>query len=143
MMMMMMMMMIIMMLIMMMMMLMRLMMMGLMMMIVIMMMLMTLIMMMMIIMMLMMLSLVTDDDTELGTQIVKNLVALIKVTLVKDWESLSSGQSEDARVSFSWVVRRVMRLANQELVSTPSTITKRVLVFNLIAAACLGAEPSR
>ena len=118
----------------------------LMMMIVIMIMLMTIIMMMMIIMMimmLMMLSLVTDDDTELGTQIVKNLVALIKVTLVKDWESLSSGQSEDARVSFSWIVRRVMRLANQELVSTPSTITKRVLVFNLIAAACLGAEPSR
>ena len=87
------------------------------------------------------LSLVTDDDSELGTQIVKNLVALIKITLVSDWEALSE-ESED-RVVFSWIVRKVMRVANQELVSSPSTTTKRILVFNLIAAACLGAEQSR
>ena len=83
----------------------------------------------------------TEEDSELGTQIVKNLVALIKVTLVTGWDALSEG-SED-RVLFSWIVRKVMRVANQELVSSPSTTTKRILVFNLIAAACLGAEQSR
>ena len=86
------------------------------------------------------LSLVKDADTELGTQIVKNIVALSKVTLVSDWESVL--ESSEDKVTFKWIVKKCLKVANQELVSTPSITNKRVLVFNLVAAACLGSPKS-
>jgi len=46
------------------------------------------------------LSLVTENDNDLGTQIIKNLVALTKVTLVKNWENILDN-SED-KLTFAW-----------------------------------------
>jgi len=81
------------------------------------------------------LSLNLDQDTELGTQAVKNLVALVKVTLLEGWEELL--QKREACVSFAWIMKKSVKVANQELVSTPKNSAKRMLVFNLIAASCL------
>ena len=86
------------------------------------------------------LGLVTDADNDIGTQIVKNIVALMKVTLVKDWEAVMEDSEEKA--TFAWIIRKCLKVANQELVSAPKTATKRVLVFSLVAAACLGADPA-
>ena len=67
----------------------------------------------------------------------KNIVAFSKVTLVSEWESILE-TSED-KVRFSWIVTKCFNVAIQELVSTPSITNKRILVFNLVAAACLGS----
>ena len=87
------------------------------------------------------LGLVTDADTELGTQIVKNLVALVRLSLVKGWESFQD--TGDDRVAFGWILKKSLKVANQELISSPNISTKRRLVFNLVAAACLGTESSQ
>jgi len=81
------------------------------------------------------LSLNLEPDSELGTQVVKNLVALVKVTLIEEWDSLAS--EKDSKISFAWILKKSVKIANHELVSTPNVSTKRILVFNLIAASCL------
>jgi len=81
------------------------------------------------------LSLNLDQEAELGTQVVKNLVALVKVTLLEGWEEFL--EKREAKVSFAWVMKKSVKVANQELISTPKLSSKRTLVFNLIAAACL------
>jgi len=84
------------------------------------------------------LSLNLDEESELGTQVVKNLVALVKVTLLDGWDDLL--EKKDAKVSFAWVLKKSVKMANQELISTPKISLKRTMVFNLIAASCLGAS---
>jgi len=84
------------------------------------------------------LSLNLDRESELGTQVVKNLVALVKVTLLDGWDDLL--EKKDAKVSFAWVMKKSIKIANQELISTPKITSKRTLVFNLIAASCLGTS---
>ena len=84
------------------------------------------------------LSLVSESDNDLGTQIIKNLVALTRVTLVKNWETILD-TSED-KLTFAWIVRKCLKVANQELISSPNTTTKRVFVFNFVAACCLGTD---
>merc|ERR1711994_931502 len=80
----------------------------------------------------------TQQDSDLGTQIVKNLLALVRLSLVEGWEAAQE-TSED-RVTFGWILKKSLKVANQELISTPNITDKRKLVFNLIAAACLGTE---
>ena len=84
------------------------------------------------------LGLTTEDDSDLGTQIVKNLLALVRLSLVEGWEAAQE-TSED-RVTFGWILKKSLKVANQELISTPTVIVKRKLVFNLVAAACLGTD---
>jgi len=76
-----------------------------------------------------------DQEAELGTQVVKNLVALVKVTLLDDWEEFL--EKREAKISFAWIMKKSVKVANQELISTPKVSIKRTLVFNLIAASCL------
>ena len=84
------------------------------------------------------LGLLTGDDSDLGTQIVKNLLALVRLSLVEGWEAAQE-TSED-RVVFGWILKKSLKVANQELISTPTIIIKRKLVFNLVAAACLATD---
>jgi len=76
-----------------------------------------------------------DQESDLGTQVVKNLVALVKVTLLEGWDDLL--EKREAKVSFGWIMKKSVKIANQELISTPKISSKRTLVFNLIAASCL------
>ena len=43
-------------------------------------------------------------------------------------------------MAFGWILKKSLKVANQELINTPAIITRRKLVFNLVAAACLGTE---
>eukprot|EP00092_Neocalanus_flemingeri_P037576 GFUD01040911.1.p1 GENE.GFUD01040911.1~~GFUD01040911.1.p1 ORF type:complete len:2557 (+),score=666.17 GFUD01040911.1:40-7710(+) len=81
------------------------------------------------------LSLNLDQESDLGTQVVKNLVALVKVTLLEGWEEFM--EKREAKVTFAWIMKKSVKVANQELISSPKLSSKRTLVFNLIAASCL------
>jgi len=81
------------------------------------------------------LSLNKEPESELGTQVIKNLVALTKVTLLPGWKELIEEKKEF--VSFHWIMKKSIKVANQELISSPKIVAKRTLVFNLIAASCL------
>lgn len=78
-----------------------------------------------------------DSITDLGTQVVKNLVALTKLTLDPGWTELIAG--DETAATFSWVCGRLVKVANHELVSTPRQTDKRSLVFDYIGAVCLEA----
>merc|ERR1719244_474913 len=71
---------------------------------------------------------------------IKNLVALVKVTLIEEWDSFAS--EKDSKIGFAWILKKSVKIANHELVSTPNVSTKRILVFNLIAASCLESSKS-
>jgi len=80
-----------------------------------------------------------DSDCELGTQAIKNLVALTKITLAEGWGKVIEA-SENAP-TFPWVCGRLIKISNQELVKTPKETGKRSSVFDYIGAVCLDAEP--
>merc|ERR1712013_823198 len=55
------------------------------------------------------LSLNLDQESELGTQVVKNLVALVKVTLLDGWDDLL--EKKEAKMSFAWVLKKSVKMA--------------------------------
>jgi hypothetical protein len=57
----------------------------------------------------------------------------LRVLLLPDWDTAEP-------VGLRFVCKRAVKLANQELVSTPRSIVKRTLVFNFLAAVCLNEE---
>ena len=57
----------------------------------------------------------------------------LRILLLPDWDTAEP-------VSLRFVCKRAVKLANQELVSTPRSIVKRTLVFNFLAAVCLAEE---
>jgi len=83
------------------------------------------------------LSLNTERDSEIGTQIVKNLIALVRITLQENWTNIA--EKHDSKVSFAWILKKSVKIANHELVSTPKLFGNRMFVFNLAAASCLYA----
>jgi len=75
-----------------------------------------------------------EEGSELGEQVIKNLVALAKLLLLKGWKEV--GQD----TTFQWLVKKVVKVANQELVSSPKVTVKRTLAFSWVAAGCLEAS---
>ena len=75
-----------------------------------------------------------EDGSELGEQVIKNLVALARLLLLEGWKDVSQD------TTFQWMVKKVVKVANQELVSTPKITVKRTLTFSWVAAACLEAS---
>ena len=80
------------------------------------------------------LSLSQEADSELGTQVTKNLVALAKLLLQEGWQGL------ETEASFHWMIRKAVKVANQELISSPKVKARRTLVFSLVAACCMDAS---
>jgi U3 small nucleolar RNA-associated protein 20 len=76
-----------------------------------------------------------EPEQELGTQVTKNLVALAKLLLLPGLQEVEGAQA----ISFHWLVKKAIKVANQELISTPKVTAKRTLVFSLVAACCLEA----
>merc|ERR1712203_1327827 len=68
-------------------------------------------------------------------------MGLVRLSLVEGWDALQETGGD--RVAFGWILKKSLKVANQELISTPNITNKRKLVFNLIAAACLGTESSQ
>merc|ERR1712130_875922 len=64
-----------------------------------------------------------EDGSELGEQVIKNLVALARLLLLEGWKEVSQD------TSFQWLVKKVVKVANQELVSSPKVTVKRTLAF--------------
>jgi len=75
-----------------------------------------------------------EDGSELGEQVIKNLVALARLLLLEGWKEVSQD------TTFQWMVKKVVKVANQELVSSPKVTVKRTLAFSWVAAACLEAS---
>ena len=75
-----------------------------------------------------------EDGSELGEQVIKNLVALAKLLLLDGWKEVSQD------TTFQWLVKKVVKVANHELVSSPKVTVKRTLAFSWVAAACLEAS---
>ena len=83
------------------------------------------------------LSLCTEATSELAIQAIKNLIGLTKILLLPSWETETE---ETDKLGLRFVTKRAVKMANQELVSTPRTIVKRTLVFNYLAAVCISGE---
>ena len=81
------------------------------------------------------LGLATEAAGELPTQVLKNLVAVARATLVEGWAAVEGAEV----LSFPWLVRKAVKVANQELVNEPKVTARRTLVFSLVAAVCLEA----
>ena len=77
-----------------------------------------------------------ETEAELGTQVVKNLVALAKLLLLESWGKVEGSQ----QTNFQWMIKKAVKVGNQELISTPKVKARRTLVFSLVAACCLEAE---
>merc|ERR1719331_2945635 len=75
-----------------------------------------------------------EDGSELGEQVIKNLVALARLLLLEGWKEI--GQD----TTFQWLVKKMVKVANQELVSSPKVTVKRTLAFSWVAAGCLEAN---
>jgi len=80
-------------------------------------------------------SLLEEADSEFGTQILKNLVALTKVTTQPKWFKVV--QEGEVKVEFSWIIKKATKVANRELVTSPKLTVKRFSIFNFIAATVL------
>ena len=60
-----------------------------------------------------------------------------EILLLPSWETETE---ETDKLGLRFVTKRAVKMANQELVSTPRTIVKRTLVFNYLAAVCICGE---
>jgi len=103
------------------------------------------------------LNMLDSGTSELGTQIVKNLVALTKLVTAdetsstnhqsepeqtsksEDLENMEEDQFIDIKdyITLKFVLRKAIRISNTEMVKNSKDFTRRTLVFNFLAAVFL------
>ena len=70
----------------------------------------------------------SDSATEdMSLQVVKNLVALTKLIISRT----------DEKLTLKYVMKKAVKISNNELISAPKNTVRRTLIFNYIAAVCL------
>jgi hypothetical protein len=86
-------------------------------------------------------SLCTEATSDLAIQAIKNLFGLTRLLLLPAWEEAAETEDDNNKqLGLRFVIKRAVKLANQELVTSPRTIVQRTLMFNYLAAVCLSPE---